>query len=263
MAVFSAFLFIMIQSGGRGIQTLFNRFLGGRNNDEKQKADESRQPARVRPQVSSGDVLRQRAQQLDFHPQAAYQETGGFSAQNVPQQPSLTSRDPLSPPQQNPNFGQQQNQFGQTSPSMPRLSSARPFQPGTQSYSPSNQGYNAPSGQFGQQGQYPQQQGQYPQQGQQPRYPQQGEFGRQHQGEYPQQEQYAQQQQAQNPQQNPLGPYRPQLQNRPNFDPTQNTGPGLRRKRDSRRGDDRDIYYDDNDPGLLGGLVDDVGDLLG
>jgi hypothetical protein len=160
MLIFSAALFVLIQSGSRGAQALVNRLFGfGRDIVDNDKPKETATPARARSEVSSGDVLRQRAQQLDFVPQAA---VPAFNAQGAPQQATFSSRDPLAMPQQNLQFGQQQAQFGQVNPSMPSLSSARPFQAGQQPLGGQTQ--------YGQPPQYGQQPlgGQTPQYGQPP-----------------------------------------------------------------------------------------------
>jgi hypothetical protein len=155
MLIFSAALFVLIQSGSSAAQALVSRLFGfGGNRDNDDKPKETATPARARSEVSSGDVLRQRAQQLDFVPQAA---VPAFTAQGAPQQATFSSRDPLAMPQQNLQFGQQQAQFGQVNPSMPSLSSARPFQAGQQPLGGQTQ-YGQPT-QYGQQplgGQTPQ-----------------------------------------------------------------------------------------------------------
>jgi hypothetical protein len=154
MLIFSAALFVLIQSGSIAARTLVNRLFGFGRDLVDDKPKETATPARARSEVSSGDVLRQRAQQLDFVPQAA---VPAFTAQGAPQQATFSSRDPLAMPQQNLQFGQQQAQFGQVNPSMPTLSSARPFQAGQQPLGGQTQ-YGQPT-QFGQQplgGQTPQ-----------------------------------------------------------------------------------------------------------
>ena len=128
-------------------------------------------------------------------------------------------------------------------------------------HQPSQPAPETPQAQQPQQGQTMQgQQGQQPPppQGrpQPPRPPQQGQYrqpqrqGGQQQGQQPQRQ----------GQQGGLGQYRPTLRNRPAYNPEQGSGSGLRRGRDSRRGDDRDIYYDDAEGGDFG---DALGDLFG
>lgn len=121
LAIFSAFLFILLQSGGRGVKAMFDRFTGGGENQNIAEAQTAKQEHQ-RPSIKSSDALRQRAKSTDFNPAAHGATASDFAAQSAPQMPSFTRKDPLRP-------SQSIQQPGQVGPARPALSTSRPFQP--------------------------------------------------------------------------------------------------------------------------------------
>ena len=242
LAIFSAILFILLQSGGRGVKTLFDRFTGGGNKRKPDQEVAAQADSRARPTVKSGDVLRRKARELDFNPAAGYgaqSQSSGFSAQSaMPQQPSFRSHDPLRPPANS----NQPGPFGQSGPSMPALSSSRPFQPGQEirpslrSSLPPNQAPLQGRGQFNPQ-QPPPPPDQFGAPGQFPPPPGQGTA----------------------PQPGGLPQYRPALRSQPGAN-ADSPETGHRLRRDSRRSDDFDQIYDDGEGG--GGILGDFGEML-
>ena len=251
MLVFMGTLVFLARYGGKGINSIFNRFLGGGGDDDKSgdKGQERQQTPAV-----SGQSFRQRAQSLDFPAPAAGAQQ--FSAQSFGQQgfqaqaqPSLTPRmgqqqgglHPSQTPQQS--FGQQQ---GGLRPSTPSLSPSRPFSAGQQY--PQQGGFNAqaqgglrppqpPQQGYGQQSglppSQPPQQGYAGQQGglRPPQPPQQG-YGQQQGGlppSQPPQQGYAGQQGGLRPPQPPQQGYGQQQGGLPPSQPPQQGGLGQNR----------------------------------
>jgi hypothetical protein len=248
MVFFVGGIAFLLRYGGKGVTSLFNRFLGGGKDKNENDLQEERRQA---PAKASGQSFRQRAQSLDFPAPPGAQQ---FSAQAIPQQgqypdfpapsqASLTPRmgqDPLG------GGGQQFQQQQSFRPSTPSLSASRPFNSGFTQQAPPN---------YPQQGGVQQrplsQQGNAQAQGglRQPPPLQQGGFQQQ-----PPQQGYGQQQP---PQQGGLGQNRPPLQSRPRPDDSGLTGrrqfsPG----RDNRRQDDYDRIYDDGEAGGFGDILD-------
>jgi hypothetical protein len=290
MVVFVGFIAFFGRYGGKGVQSLLNRFLGGANKDEK--AQDSSGGGQQRPVASSSQSFRQRAQSLDFPVQAGAQQ---FSAQALPQQGQYPDFPVPQQPSLTPRMGQGQlggtQQFRQQQsfrPSTPSLSPSRPFTAGfTQAGYPQQ-------GNLGQQGGFqqtpplrqapPLQQGGFNAQTQggfQQTPPlrqapplQQGGFNAQTQGGFQQTpplrqapplqqggfQQAVPPQQAYNqqaPQQGGLGQNRPPLQSRPRPDQTNFTGRRqISPRRDNRHQDDYDQIYDDGEMGGLGDILD-------
>lgn len=279
MAIIIAFI---ARYGSQGVKMLFDRLTGNFMPQQKQQETASEIRAEARTAVSSGDALRRRAREVEFPvTQAAPQQFAAQSAAPAmpafqpPPQPALVARDTLQYSGSTPAPGTQSMQ-----PASASLSASRPFQGGAMPARPNmpaqapqqggfaqppmpQQGFQPQQGGFAQppapqQGLQPQQrgfaqppmpqQGFQPQQGgfPQPPMPQQGNFP-------PPPPQAGFGQQA--PQQGSLGDYRPGLRARPGVSGDTGAVGSLRSaNRDSRRNDEQEPIYDDEEGGFLSNL---------
>jgi hypothetical protein len=187
--IFTAFIGVLLRFGGQGVQAMWNRITGSIfGNDEQQEPQPEaggRQGQFSGQQVngSRSEILRQRAQNLEFAPQGGSDNTR-FNAQQAGQTRFGANATPpnqggFNQQQQQPNQGgfnqQQQWQSGQnTAPPMPSLRPRDPLQ-----YNPQR---NRPAGQAPQN-----QQGFNPQTAQTP--PNQGGFNQQQRQRQPNQQQ--------------------------------------------------------------------------